>query len=148
MTMTDVTQSNFSYKPLLIATGLNMIWINLSEVFRYFAFVMPMMRDAFPVLPEVAPMNIPVFLVWGIWDTILVLSVCMIAWLSLDKFGTSIKSTVLIGTGIWASIFVILWLGLFNMNLATPQILLTALPLAWIELVVAVFIVRWAMLRN
>lgn len=148
MTMTDVTQSNFSYKPLLIATGLNMIWINLSEVFRYFAFVMPMMRDAFPVLPEVAPMNIPVFLVWGIWDTILVLSVCMIAWLSLDKFGTSTKSTVLIGTGIWASIFVILWLGLFNMNLATPQILLTALPLAWIELVVAVFIVRWAMLRN
>ncbi|MEM8653029.1 MAG: hypothetical protein AAGF54_21090 [Pseudomonadota bacterium] len=125
-----------------------MIWINLSEVFRYFAFVMPMMRDAFPVLPEVAPMNIPVFLVWGIWDTILVLSVCMIAWLSLDKFGTSIKSTALIGTGIWASIFVILWLGLFNMNLATPQILLTALPLAWIELVVAVFIVRWSMLRN
>ncbi len=148
MTMTDVTQSTFSYKPLLVATGLNMIWINLSEVFRYFAFVMPMMRDAFPVLPEVAPMNIPVFLVWGIWDTILVLSVCMIAWLSLDKFGTSIKSTVLIGTGIWASIFVILWLGLFNMNLATPQILLTALPLAWIELVVAVFIVRWSMLRN
>ncbi|MEO0908935.1 MAG: hypothetical protein AAFW66_06000 [Pseudomonadota bacterium] len=148
MTVTDVTQSTFSYKPLLVATGLNMIWINLSEVFRYFAFVMPMMRDAFPVLPEVAPMNIPVFLVWGIWDTILVLSVCMIAWLSLDKFGTSIKSTVLIGTGIWASIFVILWLGLFNMNLATPQILLTALPLAWIELVVAVFIVRWSMLRN
>lgn len=148
MTITDVTQSNFSYKPLMVATGINMIWINLSEVFRYFAFVMPMMRDAFPVLPEVAPMNIPVFLIWGIWDTILVLSVCMIAWLSLDKFGTSFRSTFVVGTGIWASIFVILWLGLFNMNLATPMIVLTALPLAWIELVIAVFIVRWAMLRN
>ena len=26
----------------------NGVWINASEVFRYFAFVMPMMRDAFP----------------------------------------------------------------------------------------------------
>ncbi|MEM8540250.1 MAG: hypothetical protein AAGF25_04770 [Pseudomonadota bacterium] len=131
-----------------IAIGLNMVWINLSEVFRYFAFVMPMMRDAFPMLPSVAPMNIPVFLIWGIWDTILVVSVCAIAWLSLTKFGTTMLMVLLTATGIWASIFVILWLGLFNMNLASPSIVLVALPLAWLEMFVAVIIVRWAMMRE
>jgi len=126
------------------AIGLNMIWINLSEVFRYFAFVMPMMRDAFPMLPGIAPMNFPVFLIWGIWDTILVVSVCTIAWLALDKFGATMRVVVFTATGIWSTIFVILWLGLLNMNLATPSILLAALPLAWIEMLVATMVVRWA----
>lgn len=135
-------------KTLWLAIGINLIWINLSEVFRYFAFVMPMMREAFPILPDVAPMNIPVFLIWGIWDTILVFAVCMIAWLALDKFGSTIRVAVLAATGIWATIFVILWLGLFNMNLATPAIVLVALPLAWIEMFVAVMIVRWTMYRQ
>lgn len=128
-----------------IAIGLNMIWINLSEVFRYFAFVMPMMRDAFPALPGVEPMNIPVFLVWGVWDTILVVSVCSIAWLSLSRFGIAPRVILLTATGIWAAIFVILWLGLFNMNLTTVSIVLVALPLAWIEMLVATVIVGWAM---
>lgn len=128
-----------------IAIGLNMIWINLSEVFRYFAFVMPMMRDAFPALPGVAPMNIPVFLVWGVWDTILVVSVGSIAWLSLSRFGIAPRVILLTATGIWAAIFVILWLGLFNMNLTTVSIVLVALPLAWIEMLVATVIVGWAM---
>lgn len=134
-------------KTLWLAIGINLIWINLSEVFRYFAFVMPMMREAFPILPDVAPMNIPVFLIWGIWDTILVFAVCLIAWLALDKFGATIRVAILAATGIWATIFVILWLGLFNMNLATPAIVLVALPLAWIEMFVAVMIVRWTMHR-
>ena len=44
--------------------------------------------------------------------------------------------------------FVFLWLGLFNMNLAPWQVLLVALPLAWVEMAVAALIVRWAMLRG
>ncbi|MDJ0514114.1 MAG: hypothetical protein QNJ62_11795 [Methyloceanibacter sp.] len=150
--MTSATKTKNSYaaqfKPLLVAIGLNMVWINLSEVFRYFLFVMPAMRAAFPELPDVAPMNVSVFLIWGVWDTILVLSVSIIAWLALERFGVSGTTVVLTATGIWAAIFVILWLGLLNMNLATPSVLLAALPLALVEMIVAVAIVGWALSRK
>jgi hypothetical protein len=134
--------------PLWLAIVLNLIWINASEVFRYFVFVMPMMRDALSMVPEVAPMNLQVFLVWGLWDTILVVAVCTIAWLAFDKFGFQIRTVLMTATGIWGTIFVILWLGLMNMNLATPEILLVALPLAWLEMLIATFIVRWSMNRQ
>lgn len=134
--------------PLWLAIVLNLIWINASEVFRYFVFVMPMMRDALSMVPEVAPMNLQVFLVWGLWDTILVVAVCTIAWLAFDKFGFQIRTVLMTATGIWGTIFVILWLGLMNMNLATPEILLVALPLAWLEMLIAALIVRWSMNRQ
>ena len=133
---------------LVIAALANLVWINVSEVFRYFAFVMPMLREAFPSIADVAPMNVPVFLVWGVWDTILVAAVTGFAWLFLDRFGATLRNAVLFGTALWLSIFVILWLGLYNMNLATPRIALTALPLAWFEMVMAALIVRWAMRRG
>lgn len=148
--MTDHLNSRDSIStlaPIWVAGAMNMIWINLSEVFRYFAFVMPMMHDAFPTLTDVAPMDLKVFAIWGIWDTILVMAVTTTSWLALEKFGAKTKVVLTTATGIWAGIFVILWLGLFNMNLATVSILAVALPLAWIEMVVAVFIVRWALTR-
>lgn len=128
---------------LLYALGANFVWINVSEVFRYFAFIMPMMRDALPMLPNAAPMNLPVFLIWGLWDTILVIAATTIPWLALSKFGAGVRETVLAGTGVWLSIFGLLWIGIYNMNLTSPAVVLTALPLAWIEMIVAAFIVRW-----
>jgi hypothetical protein len=131
----------------LLASVLNTVWINLSEVFRYFAFVMPMMRDSLPQLPKVAPMNLPVFLIWGVWDTILVTVATGGAWLMLERFGNSFRMAILAGTAIWLGVFVILWLGLWNMNLATLPVLAVALPLALLEMIVAALIVRWAMAK-
>lgn len=127
------------------ALGLNFIWINLSEVFRYFLFVRPMMQEALPALPDVAPMSVPIFLVWGVWDSILVVCVTLVSVLALERLGGTLKSIVTIATGIWAGVFVILWLGLYNMNLATADVLLVALPLAWLEMFVAVHLVAYAM---
>ena len=127
--------------PFVMALFINFLWINASEVFRYFAFVMPMMRDAFSVLPDVAPMNLPVFMIWGVWDTVLVMTATLLPWMALQVFGASALRAVLYGTGVWVVVFVILWLGLYNMNLATPRILAIALPLAWIEMVIASLIV-------
>lgn len=139
-----LAKSDPSLQALWPTLGLNFLWINASEVFRYFAFVMPMMREAFPALPDVAPMNLPVFLVWGIWDTVLILAATFLSWLMLERFGNSVRTALAAGTLIWATVFVILWLGLYNMNLATVPVVLTALPLAWIEMVVAALIVRRA----
>ena len=142
-TYTLNTDTTGRLSPISKALIVNFLWINASEVFRYFVFVMPMMRDAFPMLPDIAPMNLSVFLIWGVWDTILVITATLLPWLAMTSFGASAGRAVLYGTGVWMSVFVILWLGLYNMNLATPRVLAVALPLAWLEMVVASLIVWW-----
>ena len=126
--------------PFATALIVNFVWINASEIFRYFAFVMPMMREAFPMVPNIAPMNFPVFMIWGVWDTILVLTATLLPWAAMKVFGASAFRAVLYGTGVWMSVFVILWLGLYNMNMATTAVLAIALPLAWVEMVVAALV--------
>ena len=134
--------------PIASALIANFIWINLSEVFRYFAFIMPMMRDALPMVPDVAPMNLTVFMIWGIWDSILVATATIIPWLVLNVLGGTVKNAVLAGTGVWISVFSILWLGIYNMNLTTSAIVLTALSLAWFEMIVAALVVWWFCYRS
>ena len=146
--LSDVRLFPAPAKSIWPALAVNFVWINLSEVFRYFIFVMPMMREALPGVPGVAPMNLGVFMIWGVWDTILVFCVTLLSWLFLERFGNSVRVAVAAGTFCWLAIFVILWLGLYNMNLTTAKIAATALPLAWLEMVIAAMVVRWRMLRS
>ncbi len=138
-----------SYEPKPINTRefwlallVNTVWINVSEVFRYFVFVMPMMRDALPTLENVAPMSWTIFLIWGVWDTILIFCVTGFFWIYLERFGCSMMSAIAGASFAWLGIFVILWLGLYNMNLTNLSVVGVALLLSWIELVVAALIVR------
>jgi hypothetical protein len=59
----------FPAKAFLLTCLIVSLWINASEIFRYFLFVMPLTRQTLSMLPDAAPMNLPVFLVWGVWDT-------------------------------------------------------------------------------
>jgi hypothetical protein len=145
MSSTTPIKAKFPTGLFMRAFLINTLWINASEVFRYFAFVMPMMRKALPSVENVAPMNVSVFAIWGGWDTILVTIVTLFVWLFLERFGYSLRNATIGGMLCWMSIFVILWLGLFNMNLATPKILAVALPLALFELLIAAYIVNWTM---
>jgi len=141
--MTDAVRTRDAdwRRPLVAAFVANTLWINASEVFRYFALVMPMMRSALPQIPDVAPMNLPVFAIWGVWDTILVAVATGFAWLFFERLGGGCRNALLAGTAIWLAIFCIFWLAAFNMNLAPGNVALTALPLAWLEMVVAAGIV-------
>ena len=97
------------WSTLLFLTFMtNFIWINLSEVFRYFVFIMPMMREALPLVPDVAPMNFSVFMTWGVWDTILVAAATFIPWLVFAAFGGTVRNAIFAGTGVWLAIFGIL----------------------------------------
>jgi hypothetical protein len=125
----------------------NTIWVNISEVFRYFAILRGMMQKAFPQIPNVADMNLPIFMVWGLWDQVLVFAVTGFSWLLLEKFGSGLKIKIGAATAVWATVFVLLWVGFLNMNLATMAIVLAMLPLAWFEMLVATFITAWAMRR-
>ena len=147
-TFTENPETTRRLAPFTMALIVNFIWINASEVFRYFAFVMPMMREAFPMVPNVAPMNLPVFMIWGIWDTILVLTATLLPWMAMKVFGDSALRAVLYGTGVWLSVFVILWLGTYNMNMATASVLAIALSMAWVEMVIAALIVWWFTTRD
>ena len=144
---TETFEKPFFTRAFLLTLLVNAVWINDSEIFRYFVFVMPMMQEAFPQVTNIAPMNLPVFMIWGIWDTILLFAVTGFSWLYLQNFGQSMENALKAATLLWLAIFVILWLGLFNMNLATLQILTVALPLAWFELAIAALIVNWGMIR-
>ena len=141
----ETLQQPFPTRAFLITLVINGLWINASEIFRYFAFVMPMMRDAFETVPGVAPMNIQVFLSWGGWMAILLVALTGFVWLYLEKFGYGVWNALTSATLFWAATFVILWLGLYNMNLATPQIMAVALPLAWLELAIGAVIINWSM---
>ncbi|MCI4643264.1 MAG: hypothetical protein MRY64_00595 [Hyphomonadaceae bacterium] len=139
--------SPFPTRAFLITLAINAVWINVSEVFRYFVFVMGSMRRALPELEGVAPMNFGVFLVWGVWDTILLIFVTGFVWLWLERFGYGVKQALVAATLFWAGVFGILWIGIYNMNLADLSVLATALPLAWLEMAVAGLIVTWGLQR-
>ena len=113
------------------------IWINVSEIFRYFVFVMPMTRETLAMVPDVAPMNLPVFLIWGLWDTLLVIMSVLLTWLYAQTFGANLRSAAIAGTLAWFFFFVLFWIAMLNMNLAKAETAAVALLLAWIELVVA-----------
>lgn len=129
-------------RAFLLALVFNALWINASEVFRYFVFIMPMMREALAAIEGVAPMNLLVFFIWGVWDTILLFAITGFTWLYMERFGRTGRNAVAAGSLAWLAIFGILWLGLYNMRLATIPILLVALSLSWLEMVVAALIVQ------
>lgn len=120
------------------------LWINISETFRYFAFVMPVMREDLAMIPNIAPMNIIVFSIWGAWDTLLTFMVMWIVWLCMRQPGSKKRVALIAGTTLWVSFFVLFWVGLINMNLAKPNLALIALPLAWVEMVIAAWLARWS----
>lgn len=127
---------------------VNMIWMNISEVWRYFVFVMPMMRHHWAGVSDVAPMNLGIFAAWGAWDTILILAANGFYWMFFRQFGRGVFAVVAAATSFWAAVFVIFWLAMINMHLASIKIVATALPLAWLELVVAAVIVRFCITRQ
>jgi hypothetical protein len=147
MTLSLTETRAWPTRPFLLTAALTAVWINVSEVFRYFTFIRPMMRDAFPQVPDIVPMSLPVFFIWGVWDTLIVAAVTGFTWLYLERFGRSNLNAVVAGTLAWAALFVTLWLGIYNMGLATLPILGVALPMSWVELAIAALLVNWGMER-
>ena len=127
----------FPWRAYLLAVLVTSIWVNASEVARYFLLVMPAMRDTLVMVPDVAPMNVGIFLIWGLWDTLLVGLAVLTYWLWAERFGANLNSVLWSGTMAFAFLFVLFWLAMWNMNLATGRLLAAALPWAWFEMVIA-----------
>lgn len=130
----------FNIKSFITITLITSIWINISEVFRYFVFVMPSVQSFFDYKSGIAEMDIQIFAIWGFWDTLLTAVLVFMYWLYANSFGSSIKSAILSGTLVWAAVFVIFWIATANMGLSDWNILWITLPLSWLEMVVGAWI--------
>jgi hypothetical protein len=132
--------AEFNIKKFIIIVLLVSIWVNASEVFRYFIIVMPETREFLATVPNVAPMDWGVFLIWGVWDTLLTALIVFMYWLVSCAFGHSARSVLIAGLSSWGFFFVLFWIGMFNMGLTTLNLAFIALPLALLETVVASYI--------
>lgn len=141
---TQLSSLPISSKPFKIALLANFIWINVSEVFRYFAFVMPMMREGLPGVKNVASMGGREMLIWAAWDTILVFTLTFVVWIFLDRFGSTLKHSLIGALLVWMAVFVIFWVGAANMNLAPLQVVVIALPLSCLEMLIGGWIVWYS----
>ena len=128
-------------KAFFAAIGLNFIWINASEIWRYLYVIKPLLLEAFPDNPSIAPFDLATFAIWSAWDLILVIAATGFYWIYLAFFGPSVRQAIVAGSYFTITLFGLIWVGIFNMGLAPAHFIWVALPLAWIEQVIAALIV-------
>ena len=131
-----------------LALGLNFVWINLSEVARYFGLIKPMLHDAFPAQSHIAAVTPGIFVSWMVWDMILILAATGFYWICLHYFAATVRTAVISATAFTVTVFGLIWLGVANMGLAPANFILVALPLAWLEQLIAALIVFWIIKRS
>lgn len=130
----------FNWKSFLIITLITSIWINVSEVFRYFILVMPQVKAYWNNLEHIADMNWFIFSIWGLWDTLLTAMLVFLFWLYSRVFGNNNRSVFVVGTLAWLFFFVLYWVGTANMGYSDWAILRITLPLSLVELIIAAWI--------
>jgi len=135
-------------RPYAQAILINLVWINLSEVVRYFAWIRPLLRTEYANQTEVAAITPGIFVSWMIWDTVLIVAACTTYWLALLAFGNTCRTALYTATAFTVTVFGLLWLGLVNMGLVPPYFIAAALPLAWLEQTIAALLVRWVLNRS
>lgn len=134
---------SFNLKQFVIITLLVSIWIHISEVFRYFVLVMPRMKTFFQDQSGIADMNMGIFSIWGLWDTLLTVILVFVFWLYARSFGNTAKSVWVSGIFVWMAVFVIFWVATANMGMSEWSILFITLPLSLLEMLVGAWMASW-----
>lgn len=130
----------FIVKDFIIITLITSLWVNASEVFRYFVLVRPEMHRYLAGVENVADMNIGIFAIWGLWDTVLSALYVFLFWLCAQAFGNNRRSVLVSGLMSWCFFFLLFWVGMANMGLSSWSYLLIVLPLALFETLIAAWI--------
>jgi hypothetical protein len=131
-----------------IAIAINFLWINASEIWRYLAIVKPMLHEAYPGRADIAPFDLPTFASWSLWDSWLIVTATGFYWLYMNWAGRGIRQALVSATLLTVTVFGLIWLGVVNMGFVPARFIWIAVPLAWIEQVIAAMIVRWAIGRK
>ena len=142
------TYPAFPFKEVMRTCLAVNTWVGISQLFRYFVIVVPMMRAAFPNVEDIVPITWPVVIAWGVWVTIYLAWFVSIIWIFFERFGTTVNIALIAGSMATIPVYGLFWLALYLMSLTTPMIILIALPLAWIELLIAAMIIRSRMIKQ
>lgn len=127
----------FNLKRFVVVTLITSIWINISEIWRYFALVIPRVKTYWNHQKGIASMDFTIFSIWGVWMIILSFTTVFVFWLYSKVFGNTVKSVFVSATLVWLLFFVLFWVGAANMGYSDWSILKITLPLSWIELIIA-----------
>ncbi len=133
-------KTSFDWKQFIIVTLITSLWVQASEIFRYFVLVIPRVKTFWNDLGTIAHMDILIFLIWGVWGTVLTGMVVYFFWLYAQVYGNNRKSIWISGILSWMFFFVLFWIGAANMGYSDWSILWITLPLSLIELIVASWI--------
>ena len=133
--------SEFKARRFLIIVLLSSIWIHISEVFRYFVFVIPRVQSFFDYRDGIAAMNWTIFGIWAFWDMLLTTILVIVFWLCKQAIGQQKQAILVSANLVWVAVFVIFWVAAANMGLSEWRLLFITLPLSWFEMMVGAFIV-------
>ncbi|OUS24272.1 hypothetical protein A9Q99_25415 [Gammaproteobacteria bacterium 45_16_T64] len=134
------TTSTFSIGQFVIITLITSVWVQASEVFRYLVIVRPEMQSYLSAVPEVASFTLPIFLIWGVWGTLLTGLMVFVFWLCAQSFGNNRQAVVISALVSWCFFFLLFWIGMANMQLSSWEFIVWVLPFALMETTVATFI--------
>ena len=111
----------------------------------------PQVREIIELAPSidgVGRIDAVIFPIWGLWGTLLTSMLVTMYWLCANTFGPGRGTAIASGTLTWLMSFVILWVGVANMEISSWTLPALALPLALLETVTATLIARWILHRN
>lgn len=144
-----MSNQKFSWRYYISATLVTSLWVHASEVFRYFILVRPRAKAYWNDLAQIADMNATIFLIWGVWDTLLTAMIAFMYWLYIQVFPNNSQAVLVAGTISWLFFFVLYWVGAANMGYSSWQILWITLPLSWLEVIIACLILKlWYQKQN
>jgi len=132
---------NFIAKDFILITLITSVWVNISELVRYFGYVRPQMQEYFFAIHQVGTIwDLQILAVWGFWDTLLTALYVFLFWLCAQVFGNNRRSVLISGFMSWTFFFVLYWVASANMYLANWSDLIVVLPMALLETLVASYI--------
>lgn len=139
----------FVLKDFILIALITSLWVNASELVRYFGYVRPKMQEYFSNIPQMGTIwEVQILAVWGFWDTLITALYVFLFWLCAQVFGNNVKSILISGVMSWLFFFVLYWVASANMFLASWSNLLVVLPMALVETVVASYIASRLYLRK
>ncbi|MEL6890096.1 MAG: hypothetical protein AAFP84_00755 [Actinomycetota bacterium] len=143
------TTTNVPIARLVRTILLVNLYVQLSELVRYLVVVRPRLESELATsIDGVGRIDLVIFSIWGLWGTLLSTVLVMLYWLLANCFGSTVRSAIASGTMAWFMCFVILWVGVANMQISSWALPAIALPLAVVETVTATLFARWLLNRQ
>ena len=142
-TNADNKVNNFNTKQFIMITLIASIWIQIGEFARGFIVAFPRMQEFWGAnwenleLGRVEASNVTI---WTGWGFLLAFVLGYIVWTSIHSMGNNRKTLFIAGTMTTLATLVISWIANVNTGFGSWDTALILCLIAWVELLVAAFI--------